>query len=148
MQPVDLGLFVTDLLGRAREAMDVARIKVDTPEGLPQVSSDPARLERILMNLISNALKYSPAETAVLLRAEQTASEVTVSIVDRGVGIASEDLPHIFERFYRPRAGRRAEGLGLGLYITKMLVEAHGGRIWVESELGRGSTFCFTLPAA
>ena len=69
-------------------------------------------------------------------------------MADRGVGIAPEDLPHIFERFYQVRGGRRAEGLGLGLHIARMLVEAHGGRIWAESELGKGSTFSFTLPAA
>ncbi|MCL4465149.1 MAG: PAS domain-containing sensor histidine kinase, partial [Chloroflexi bacterium] len=147
-RPVDLKAFVSNLLDRARESMDVGRIKVYIPEDLPQVSADPDRLERIMVNLISNALKYSAPETEVLIRAEKTNQKVTVSVTDRGLGIAPEDLPHIFVRFYQPKAGRRAGGLGLGLYITKMLVEAQGGRIWVESELGKGSAFYFTLPLA
>jgi two-component system phosphate regulon sensor histidine kinase PhoR len=110
--------------------------------------ADPSRLERILTNLISNALKYSPPEAEVVVRAERVDSCLQVSVVDRGIGIAPEDLPHLFERFYRTRGSRKAEGLGLGLYITRMLVEAHGGRIWAESELGKGSTFSFTLPLA
>ncbi|MGI5836537.1 MAG: sensor histidine kinase, partial [Chloroflexota bacterium] len=67
---------------------------------------------------------------------------------DKGIGIAPDELPHLFERFYRIKGTRKAEGLGLGLYITQMLVEAHGGKIWVESEPGKGSTFSFTLPIA
>ncbi len=128
--------------------MDVSRIKVDIQSDMPQIAADPDRLERILMNLLTNALKYSALETEVLLRAEKTDGEVTVSVTDYGMGIPPEDLPHIFERFYQPTAGRKAGGLGLGLYISKMLVEAHGGRVGVESELGRGSTFWFTLPLA
>jgi len=71
-----------------------------------------------------------------------------VSVTDRGPGISREDIPHLFERYYRVKGTRKAEGLGLGLYITRILVEAHGGRIWVQSEVGRGSTFSFTLPVA
>ncbi len=145
---VDFKAFVSSLLDRARESMDVGRVKVHIPEDLPRVSADPDRLERIMMNLISNALKYSAPNTEVSIRAEKTNKEVTISVTDRGLGITAEDLPHIFERFYLPKAGRRAGGLGLGLYITRMLVVAHGGRVWVESELGKGSTFYFTLPLA
>ena len=145
-RPVDLNAFVSDLLHRAKEAMDVGRVKVDIPAELPTVLADPNRLERILTNLLTNALKYSPLETEVLFRAESTNKEVLVSVSDRGIGIAPEDIPNLFQRYYRAKGARKAEGLGLGLYITKMLVEAHGGRIWVESELGRGSTFYFTLP--
>jgi len=147
-QVVDLDAFTSDLLQRAGTLMDIGRIKIEIPANLPPVSADPDQLERIFTNLLTNALKYSPPETQVLVKAERTNGEVVVSVADRGVGIAPEDLPHIFERFYQPRAGRRLEGLGLGLYITKMLVEAHGGRIWGESEPGKGSTFYFTLPAA
>jgi len=73
---------------------------------------------------------------------------VRISASDRGAGISPEDLDHVFERFYRAKGTRKTEGLGLGLYITRMLVEAHGGRIWAESEPGKGSTFSFTLPLA
>jgi len=145
-QPVQLRSAVTDLLERARYAIDVGRIRVEIPEGLPPVNADLDRLERILLNLLTNALKYSLPKTEVLVKAEKTDGEVMIWVTDRGIGIAREDLSHMFERHFRAKGARKAEGLGLGLYITKMLVEAHGGRIWVESELGKGSTFYFTLP--
>ncbi len=147
-QPVDLGAFVNELLVRLAPVMEMGRIKVEVQGGLPAVCADPDRLERILVNLLSNALKYSTADREVWFKAEEGEGEVMVRVVDRGSGIASEDLPHLFDRFYQPVGGRRAGGLGLGLYITKMLVEAHGGRIWAESELGKGSDFCFPLPLA
>ncbi|MDA8216407.1 MAG: ATP-binding protein, partial [Dehalococcoidales bacterium] len=106
--------------------------------------ADANRLERVLTNLLSNALKYSEDTIRVTVGAD--ADELTVAVADKGRGIAKEDLPHLFDRFYRVGQSRRMEGLGLGLYITKMLVEAHGGRIWVDSEVGKGSTFSFTLP--
>ncbi len=148
IQPVNLDTFILELLERTRGALEVGRIKVEVPAGLPAVAVDPDRLERILINLLSNALKYSPPETEVLIRSERIDHEVLTSVIDKGRGIAPEDLPHIFERFYQPSTGRAAGGLGLGLYITKSLVEAHGGRIWVKSELGKGTTFYFTLPMA
>lgn len=147
-QPVDLRAYVGDLLERAKPALAVGRVRVEMPADLPPVLADPNRLERVFTNVIGNALKYSPPETEVLVTAKRVDGEVEISVTDRGVGIAPEDLPHIFERFYRAKGVRRGEGLGLGLYIAKMLVEAHGGRIWVKSELGKGSTFSFTLPIA
>lgn len=147
-QPVNLGPFMLDLLGRARGTMDVERVRVEIPPDLPPMGADPDRLERILLNLLSNALKYSAPDTEVVVRAVATREDVVTSVKDQGPGIAPEDLPHIFERFYRAKGVPGAEGMGLGLYITKMLVEAHEGRIWVESELGKGSTFYFTIPIA
>jgi len=145
-EPVDLAAKISSLLRQSTGVMDVERVRVEMPEDLPPVEADADRLERILVNLISNALKYSDAE--VLIMARTMGGEVVTSVADRGVGIAQEDSPHIFDRFYRSKGVRKAGGLGLGLYITKMLVEAHGGRIWVESELGRGSAFYVTLPLA
>jgi signal transduction histidine kinase len=128
--------------------MDVGRVDIDVPAGLPDVAADTDRLERILTNLLTNALRYSFPETRVLVKARRTDKGVVISVTDKGVGIAPADLPRVFERFYRVKDAGKPEGLGLGLYITKMLIEAHGGRIWVESELGKGSTFYFTLPLA
>ncbi|MBI2953658.1 MAG: PAS domain-containing protein [Chloroflexi bacterium] len=145
---VGLNAFFSSLLRRATGLMDISRVQVQMPPDLPPVNADPDRLERIMLNLISNALKYSPTETEVRVNMERQAQDVVVSVIDRGVGVSPEDLPHIFERFYRSKAARSAEGLGLGLYITKMLVEAHRGRIWVKSEPGDGSAFYFTLPLA
>ena len=146
-RPVDLRQYLLDLRERLVGTMEVERLRIEAPEGLPPVSADPDRLERILVNLFSNALKYSEPGTEVTVSLAQREGEIVTSVTDRGRGIAPEDLPHIFERYYRARAVReRREGLGLGLYIAKGLVEIHGGCIWVESRVGKGSTFSFTLP--
>jgi signal transduction histidine kinase len=147
-ETVALGGFVANLLERAAGAMEVGRIRVEIPPDLPPLAADPHPLERILTNLLTNALKYSPPEAGVILSAKRTNGEATVSVLDHGPGIAPEDLPHLFDKFYRAEGTRKAEGLGLGLYIAKMLVEAMGGRIWAQSELGKGSAFHFTLPLA
>ena len=148
-QPVDLRSFTLDLKRRLAASLDTARIAVEIPEGLPAASADPERLGRIMTNLWSNALKYSAAGTPVTVTAEWRDGEVITSVTDRGPGIPAEDLPRLFQRYFRTERAKDArEGLGLGLYITRRLVEAHGGRIWVESEVGRGSTFSFSLPVA
>jgi len=118
------------------------------PESLPAASADPPRLERILVNLITNALKYSPAESEAVLSAAMVDGQVQVTVADHGPGIAQDELDRVFERFYRSPTATRKEGLGLGLYITRLLVEAHGGSIRVESEVGRGSAFHVLLPCA
>ncbi len=145
-EPVALPPYVEDLLRRLSMAMETSCIRVEMPAGLPPVFADYARLERILVNLLSNALKYSDPGTPVLLRARQQEGQVVVSVSDQGQGIAPEEIPRLFTRFYRSKVSRKAEGIGLGLYITRVLVEAQGGRVWVESEVGKGSTFYFTLP--
>ncbi len=147
-QPVDLALFVTELLEGRAPVKGWERISIDFPVDLPPVSADPERLERIFVNLCTNALKYSSPDTPVLIKADVQDNEVVVCVSDQGVGIGPADLPHVFNRFYRAKNSRGPSGLGLGLYITRMLVEAHGGHITVESELGQGSTFHFTLPLA
>jgi len=105
---------------------------------------------QILTNLVSNAVKYSPAGTPVSLRARCEDSTVEVSVQDRGIGMSGQEMEQLFQKFYRvdrPEV-RAAGGTGLGLYITKNLVELQGGRIWVESDPERGSAFAFSLPAA
>ncbi|MEZ4601666.1 MAG: ATP-binding protein [Syntrophotaleaceae bacterium] len=146
--PVRVDRFLPEMLRQNSSALDISRIFVDVPEDLPLVNADPARLERILINLITNALKYSPDESPVDLFARSSEREIVISVRDRGYGIDPEDLPHIFERFHRSRNGQSAGSVGLGLYITRSLVEAHGGRIWVDSRREVGSTFSFTLPTA
>jgi len=145
-ESVALNTYLPDLLQRVAEVLPVHRVRLHLAAHLPPVQADYARLERILLNLLSNALKYSESETPVDIRVVAQAGEVVIAVTDYGKGIAAEDLPGLFERFYRVKGERKAEGVGLGLYITKMLVEAHGGRIWVESAVGKGSTFAFTLP--
>lgn len=146
LQPVNLQAFVDDLLARLAATMPVDRVVVDFLAAYPAVCADYNRLDRIVTNLLSNALKYSDGPVQVTAAPQD--GQVMVCVTDYGRGISPDDMPHLFERFYRAQGERKAEGIGLGLYITKLLVEAHGGRIWVESELGKGSTFSFTLPVA
>lgn len=145
---VSLGSYLEDLLQRVSMVLDTTRVQVEMPDDLPAVFADYNRLERIVTNLLSNALKYADPATPVVVRARRTDDEVEIAVTDRGPGIAPDDVPHLFERFYRVRGERKAEGTGLGLFITRLLVEAHGGCVWVESEVGKGSTFFFTLPIA
>ena len=147
LEPVQLDRCLVELLDRSATSIDSSRVGLQFPADLPPVLADRHQLERVLTNLLTNALKYSPPGKGVTVEAAATGTEVVVSVQDQGEGIAPEDLPLLFERFFRSGTARGAQGLGLGLYIAKMLVEAHGGRIWVESEPGKGSRFSFTLPA-
>ncbi|MEX2572007.1 MAG: PAS domain-containing sensor histidine kinase [Gemmatimonadota bacterium] len=113
---------------------------------LPDVRVDAGRIQQVLGNLLANAVKFSPPESSVVLRAEMhSPMEVRFSVQDTGPGIAPDHLPEVFELYWQGDRGRRA-GAGLGLGIAKAIVEAHGGRIWAASELGRGSTVSFTVP--
>ncbi|HEY5675684.1 MAG TPA: ATP-binding protein, partial [Myxococcales bacterium] len=147
-QPTPLRPLVERLLAQAAGALDVARVRVEVPADLPAADADPARLERILLNLVGNALKYSPEGGEVRVGAEVRDGALVVSVADRGLGIAAEDLPRVFERFFRGQRTHKADGLGLGLFIVQILVEAHGGKVWAESPPGEGATFRFTLPVA
>lgn len=146
LQPVALQLYIPNLLVRAKTMLATARITTDIPVDLPFVNADPDRLERMLMNLLTNAQKYSPPGSPIIIRATPTDHLVEIAVTDAGIGIAPADLPHLFERFFRTQGTRKTEGLGLGLYITRLLVTAHGGQIRVDSQPGKGSTFAFTLP--
>jgi len=125
-------------------------LEVDVPDALPTLRADRAKLRRVLVNLVSNALKFTPRGGRVRLSAAAEAGQVRVSVTDTGVGIPREDLRDIFDKYAqaRSRATRSEKGTGLGLYITRQLVELHGGRIEVQSEVGKGSTFSFTIPTA
>jgi signal transduction histidine kinase len=114
---------------------------------MPLVRADQERVARVFANLIGNALKFTPDGGRVVLRAEGAGAEVRFSVSDNGSGISPEQLPHVFDRFWQARHARRG-GAGLGLAIAKAIVEAHRGRLWVESRVGAGSTFSFTLPVA
>ncbi len=125
------------------------RLAIDLPADLPEVQADADRLSQVLFNLVGNALQYTPAGGQVTVTARQQGEELQVSVQDTGIGIAAEHLPYVFDRFYRADRSRArvSGGSGIGLTIAKHLVEAHGGRIWVESPgPGKGSTFMFTLP--
>lgn len=147
LTPVDMRSFLLDLCERLRGGTGGERIRVDLPESVGVVRADVNRLERVLMNLITNALKYSHPDTQVTVALTQGRQDVVVSVSDQGPGIPPEELPLLFQRFHRaPQTGNHREGLGLGLYITRGLVEAHGGRIRAKSRPGQGSVFEFTIP--
>jgi PAS domain S-box-containing protein len=112
-----------------------------------QVYADKNKIDQILVNLVNNAVKYAPASEEVAIKAEQLDQHVQISVTDKGQGIPQEDLPHLFERYYQVSKGdNNASGLGLGLYISAEIIKKHEGQIGVESTLGEGSTFWFTLP--
>ena len=123
-------------------------LSVDFPPSWPSVQADAARLEQVLSNLIGNAIKYSPTGGAVYVKGRVLPDEVIVSVSDEGIGIPVEEQARIFERFYRvdDALSRRTAGSGLGLYLAKAVIDAHGGRIWVESAPGHGASFSFALP--
>jgi two-component system phosphate regulon sensor histidine kinase PhoR len=123
-------------------------VRLNAPNGLPDVSGDRRRLAEVLQNLLDNAIQYTMPGGKITLSAEARSDEVIVTVSDTGIGIPRADQPRIFERFYRVDVARSREagGTGLGLSIAKHLVEAHGGRLWVESELGQGSRFHFSVP--
>jgi len=120
----------------------------ESPPDLPAVLADASRVQQVIVNLLHNAIKFTPSGGQVTVRADQRDRMIRFSITDTGIGIAAEDLPRVFERFYKVDRSRATSGTGLGLAIARHLVEAHGGRIWVESEVGKGSTFYFTIPLA
>jgi PAS domain S-box-containing protein len=120
--------------------------RMDFPPTLPPVEADPMRVERILYNLMENAIKYSPDNSEIRVFAQHEGNMVLTGVTDQGAGINEENRQKIFEPFERLGKGDRSQGLGLGLVVCKRLVEAQGGKIWVESTAGRGSTFYFTLP--
>jgi len=141
---------VTTRLGRQFEEKGVI-LKVDVPSDVPPVLADEDRIGQVLLNLVGNALQYTPAGGRVCLRARSEGDTVRVVVEDTGIGIAAEHLPHVFTRFYRvdKSRSRAGGGSGIGLTIAKHLVEAHGGQIHaVSGGLGKGSTFSFTLPVA
>ncbi|HXM76096.1 MAG TPA: HAMP domain-containing sensor histidine kinase, partial [Thermoanaerobaculia bacterium] len=133
-----------------RAARGDVTVAVRPATGVPDVLADPGRLAQILANLLSNALTHTPPGGRIELTARPAESQVEISVSDSGNGISSEDLPHVFDRFYRadPSRARSTGGTGLGLAIVRQLVRSQGGDVRVESEPGRGSVFSFTLPGA
>ncbi len=149
-QSVDIAKLIKEAVTAAQTRANAKNIKLSAslPRNLPRVNIDPQRTRQVLNNLLANAIAHTLSKGTITVSAQRKVSEIITSVTDTGEGISAEDLPYIFERFYRvdKSRARSTGGSGLGLTIAKRLVEAHGGRIQVESELGKGSTFSFTLP--
>ncbi len=145
-EPLDMIHFLEELIERDVPPDARERLRLEVVSQVPRVPADAPRLERVLVNLLTNALKYSPPETPVVVRLEREGDMVRIAVRDQGKGLTAEECERLFTKYYRTSAGKHAEGVGLGLYISRLIIEAHGGHIHVESTPGQGSTFVFTLP--
>jgi len=145
--PIDTRILLEESLRTLEPVAESKSIvlRLNAPPELPPVNADSERIAQALSNLVGNAVKFSPPESEITVGAAERNGEVLVSVSDRGPGMTPEQLAHAFDRFWQSRRTDR-EGAGLGLAITKGIIDAHGGRIWAESEIGNGSTFYFTLP--
>lgn len=132
---------------RFQTQTDKHNIIVQFPDNFPAIVADEDRLNQVLSNLLSNAIKYSPEGGNIRVSGQLRTNKVIVCVQDEGPGIATEDIPHIFDRFYRAdEAAKKTQGAGLGLYLTRAIIDAHEGRIWVEPRSGEGARICFSLP--
>jgi signal transduction histidine kinase len=153
MEPMSLFDLVDSITNVHTSISTAHELEVDVPAGLPKVIGDKERLRQVIINLLTNATRYSPEGTKITMTAtvadDAGDQVVTVGVSDEGIGIAPQDVERIFSKFAMlPKPAWTKKGTGLGLFITKEIVEAHQGRLWVESEVGEGSTFFFTVPIA
>ncbi|RME80666.1 MAG: GAF domain-containing protein [Caldilineae bacterium] len=150
LQPVDIPVVIEAVIDKLTPLADSAEVTLvnRAPDDLPTISADPWRLEQVVTNLVDNAIKFSPPHGEVVINAEDRGDCIQVSVKDNGIGIAADEIDRIFDRFYQIDGGvnRLYKGTGLGLTICRHIVEHHGGRIWAESERGRGATLIFTIP--
>jgi signal transduction histidine kinase len=148
MGPIDLAQLIREAVERTRLSTTQHRIAVQVETSEEPIEADRDHLEQVLDNLLSNAIKYSPEGGEIQLRAWDEDDRVVLSVRDQGVGIPSSQLDEVFGLFYQTEdpVSRRTGGMGLGLYISREIIIRHGGRIWVESAAGQGSTFYVSLP--
>jgi len=150
-QSTDLRQFIEQVVSRYTPSITRRKqqLLVDIAEDIPAVYLDQSRLEQVLVNLLSNASKYSPDSSRIQLTASQQANELLISVKDEGIGISPEDQAVLFQPYQRVgRDQQKVQGLGLGLTVVKHIIEAHEGQVWVNSEQGKGSTFSFTIPVS
>jgi signal transduction histidine kinase len=143
---VSLAAIAERVSGRFAAQSASHEIRTEFAPKFPGIVGDDARLEQVLANLVSNALKYAPGGE-IRISGKAMAEHIIISVSDEGPGIEARDLPHIFDRFYRATSAvRQTKGAGLGLYLARAIIEAHGGRMWAEPRTGQGATISFSLP--
>jgi PAS domain S-box-containing protein len=144
---VALNILADRIATRFQTQSTIHKIIVDFPDNFPIVNGDETRLEQVLSNLVSNGIKYSPQGGEIRISGQVRPAQVIVCVSDQGPGVAPEDIPHIFDRFYRSSIAKRTtKGAGLGLYLARAVIEAHGGRIWADPQPGNGARICFSIP--
>ena len=147
---VDLPALVRKVVSRIESQAEGHKVALDLPADMEPVLAEPQKLDQVMLNLIGNALKYSPGGGEVEIAVKRLKEKAMVSVADHGMGIPPDQLPFVFDKYHR--GGKAADGgirgSGLGLFVTKSIVETHGGRIWAESTEGEGTTMIFTLPLA
>ncbi len=148
LEPLDLNLLIDEVVTQLRPQAERQQLSIskEPAADLPSVHADKERIRQVIVNIIHNAIKFTHPGGRITVTTRRLDESVAVDITDTGIGIAKDDLPRIFERFYKADRARSRGGTGMGLAIAKHIVEAHGGNIWAESEEGKGSTFTFSLP--
>jgi K+-sensing histidine kinase KdpD len=147
-QPLRLPRLAEEVAQEMKLHSSKHHIVVDFPTGFPIVDADPRRMRQVFLNILDNAIKYSPDGVLIVIRGEVRPTDVVVSIADQGVGISPEDLIPLFDKYFRVKAptGYHVSGTGLGLPVVRAIVETHGGRIWAKSKVGEGTTLYFSIP--
>lgn len=148
LQPLRLPRLAQEVADEMQQRTMVHRFVLDFASDFPLIDADPRRIKQVLRNLLDNAVKYAPDGGLIVIRGVVRANDVVISIADQGVGISPEDMIPLFDKYFRARAShdRHVPGTGLGLPLSRAIVEAHNGRIWAESQLGEGTTLHFSLP--
>jgi two-component system sensor histidine kinase KdpD len=145
-EPGDVQDLIGSALAQAERWLELRPVSVDVPADLPLVPMDFVLMHQVLVNLLDNAVRYSPPASPIELRARADGSELQIEVADRGIGIPSTDLERVFDKFYRVQRPGSVSGSGLGLSICKGIVEAHGGRIWARNREGGGTVVALSLP--
>jgi two-component system, OmpR family, phosphate regulon sensor histidine kinase PhoR len=148
LDSVNINLIVQEVANRLAPQAERKQISLtkDLAEGLPSIQVDQGRIQQVVTNILFNAIKFTPEKGHIQVTTDVSSDCIRVRVSDSGIGISKDDLPHIFERFFKADKSRTGKGSGLGLAIAKHIIQAHGGKIWVESQEGKGSTFSFCLP--
>lgn len=144
---IKIDQLASEVRERVQTRTDLHKILIQFPEDFPTIVGDQNRLEQVFYNLLENAVKYSPEGGEIRVSGQIRAKQIIICIQDQGTGISREDIPHVFDRFYRADdAAKKTQGAGLGLYLSRAIIEAHNGRIWVEPRSEKGTRICFSIP--